>query len=59
MFGWFRRNKAKDLRRRYEAKMKEALDLQRQGDIPAFALATAEADELYQALQAAQSAASS
>ena len=56
MFGWFRKDKKSELRRRYEAKMKEAMDLQRQGDIPAFAIATAEADEMFKELQAQEGA---
>lgn len=54
MFGFWKRDPVKSLRSRYEAKMEEAMRLQRAGDIPAFALAQAEASALYEELQAAE-----
>ena len=56
MFGWFTRDPTKSLRRRYEAKLKEAVQLQRSGDIPAFALASAEAEELLTQLRQSEQA---
>jgi hypothetical protein len=56
MFGWFSRDPTKGLRRRYEAKLEEAVQLQRSGDIPAFAIASAEAEELLQQLRQSEAA---
>ena len=42
----FGRNPARKLRASYEAKLKEARDLQRRGDIQRYAAATAEAEEI-------------
>ena len=52
MFSWFRRDPTQALRRRYEAKMQEAMTLQRHGDIPRFAEVHAEAMALLAELEA-------
>lgn len=54
MFGLWKQDPVKSLRRRYEAKMAEAMQLQRAGDIPAYATAHAEAAALYEELQVAE-----
>lgn len=46
MFNLFKTDPVKKLRKQYEQKMLEARDLQRKGDIKAFALKTAEADAI-------------
>lgn len=46
MFNLFKSDPVKKLRKQYEQKMLEARDLQRKGDIKAFALKTAEADAI-------------
>jgi hypothetical protein len=56
LFGLFKRDPTKRLRQQYEAKMREAMDLQRKGDIPAFAIASGEAEELLKQLEAAEAA---
>lgn len=59
MFGRFKKNPLKKLESDYAAKMTEARDLQRKGDIIEFARASAEADELRKQLEAAESASAS
>ena len=51
MFGWFKKDPVKELTKRYEAKREEAMNLQRGGDIQAFARATKEAEALYDELE--------
>jgi hypothetical protein len=47
MFGLFKKKDQKDiLQKQYESLMKEARDIQRSGDIKAFALKTAEAEKV-------------
>ena len=58
MLSWFRKNSVDKLKRAYAAKLEEARDLQRYGDIVAYSAKTAEAEELLQEidrLEAAQS----
>jgi|GEM_PF-1373839 len=54
--GWWadrqQRKHKQSLQRRYEALLKEARDLQRGGDIPAFAAKTAEANKVLDELDA-------
>ena len=52
----FRRDPTRALRKRYEALMKEARDLQRAGKIPELARKTAEAHEALKELEAAEAA---
>lgn len=47
----FRKNARKELRRAYEAAMREARDVQRRGDIQAYAAKAAEADRIRQQLE--------
>lgn len=52
MFRWLRADPSKELQRRYEARMADAMRLQRAGDIPRFAEVHAEAQELLAQLDA-------
>lgn len=54
MFGWLRPDPVAKLRRAYAEKQEEAMALQRKGDIPAFAVATREAEALWSELEAAE-----
>lgn len=54
MFGWFKRDPVAALQQRYERLMREAMELQRHGDIPAFAVKDAEAREVLAELEAAR-----
>ncbi|MDG1895361.1 MAG: DUF6435 family protein [Fuerstiella sp.] len=56
MFGLFKTNPVKKLENEYAVKLTAARDLQRKGDIPGFARASAEADSLLQEIEAAESA---
>lgn len=51
MFRWFRFDPIKKLRKQYEEKMLEARDLQRQGNIQAFAQKSAEAEAIMQEIE--------
>lgn len=46
MFGWFKSDPEKQLRKQLDAKREEALNFQRNGKIREFAQATKEAEEL-------------
>lgn len=48
MFGLFKKDPIKKLRKEYEQKLEEALNLQRTGDIKGFALKSDEAEVLAQ-----------
>jgi len=54
MFGLFKKNPVKKLEKAYAAKLIEARDLQRKGDIKGFARVSAEADSILQELEAAE-----
>jgi hypothetical protein len=51
MFNFFKTDPVKKLRKQYEQKMLEARDLQRKGDIKAFAHKTAEAEAIMQEME--------
>lgn len=52
MFKLFKRDPRKPLQQAYEAKLKQAMESQRSGDIRRYSELTAEADELYRRLLA-------
>lgn len=52
MFNFFKKDPAKKLHKLYLQKMEEARDLQRSGDIKAFAQKSAEAEEIMQQIEA-------
>ena len=56
MFGLFKSDPTKKLQKQYAAKLTEARDLQRKGDIIGFAEASAEADTLLKQLEASETA---
>ena len=60
MFQWLRTRRSErtldDLRRRYAVLLEEARDLQRNGDIEAFATKTAEAQAVGEQIDAAEAA---
>lgn len=56
MFGWLKPDPVKALRRQYEAKMKQAMELQRSGDIQTFAEVHTEAQAILAKLEAAEQA---
>ena len=51
MFGWLKTNPIKKLEKDYQAKLKEAMESQRNGNIRGYAELTAEAEALYQQLE--------
>lgn len=46
MFSIFKKNPAKKLNKRYEAMLEKAMHAQRNGDIKAYAMITAEAEKI-------------
>ncbi|MEM1202082.1 MAG: DUF6435 family protein [Acidobacteriota bacterium] len=56
MFGLFKKDPVKTLENEYMQKMEEARDLQRAGDIQAYALKVAEAEKLGERLDAMRTA---
>lgn len=56
MFNWLKPDPAKKLEKRHLQLLKEARDLQRRGDIPAFAKKTAEAEAVRAELEALRAA---
>ncbi|MEL7123269.1 MAG: DUF6435 family protein [Bacteroidota bacterium] len=51
MFGLFKKDPIKKLEKEYEKMMEEAMHIQRGGDIKAYALKVAEAEELMKKIQ--------
>lgn len=51
MFGWLKANPVKKLEKDYQAKLKEAMESQRNGNIRGYAELTAEAEAIYQQLE--------
>ena len=51
MFGWFKKDPEKELEKKYEKLMEEAMQIQRSGDIKAFAAKSAEAEAVAQELE--------
>ena len=56
--GFLSRNKTRRLQRAYEAKLKEAMEAQRNGDIQGFAALTQQAQAIYAQVQELESASS-
>lgn len=55
MFSIFKQNPVKKLNKRYEAKLEQAMHAQRNGDIKAYAMITAEAEKIALEIQALES----
>lgn len=51
MFNLFKKDPTRKLRKQYQQKLEEARDLQRKGDIQAYAQKTAEAEALMQEIE--------
>ncbi|TXB61588.1 DUF6435 family protein [Phaeodactylibacter luteus] len=51
MFGWFKKDPEKELEKKYEKLMEEAMQIQRSGDIKSFAAKSAEAEAVAQELE--------
>ncbi|MGY6587023.1 MAG: DUF6435 family protein [Wenzhouxiangella sp.] len=51
MFGFFKSDPAKALRKKYDAKLDQALAAQRNGDIRAYSTLTEEADAIWKELE--------
>ena len=51
MFGWMKRDPEKQLRKQYHAKLEEALQAQRNGNIRQYSFLTAEAEKLREKLE--------
>ena len=54
MFGWFKRDPIADLKKAYEARMTEAMNAQRKGDLQRAAALHAEAAALLDQVEAAE-----
>jgi hypothetical protein len=52
MFGLFKSDPSKKLRKQYDAKLEQAMLAQRKGDIRTYSTLTAEAEEIWKSIQA-------
>jgi len=51
MFGLFKSNPTKKLRKQYDAKLEQAMLAQRKGDIKTYSMLTAEAEAMWQEIE--------
>ena len=51
MFGFFKSNPIKKIRKQYDMKLEQALNAQRKGDIKSYAMLTLEAEELWEKIE--------
>ena len=51
MFGFFKSNPSKKLRKQYDLKLEQAMLAQRKGDIKSYSMLTAEAETLWQQIE--------
>lgn len=51
MFGLFKSDPTKKLRKQYDIKLEQAMLAQRKGDIKTYSMLTAEAEELWQTIE--------
>lgn len=56
MFGLFKSDPVKKLRKQYHAKLEEAMHMQRNGKIREYSMLTAEAEAIREKMEAAQQA---
>ena len=54
MFGLFKSNPSKKLRKAYDQKLEQAMHAQRKGDIRTYSMLTAEAEALWEQIQKAE-----
>lgn len=52
MFGLFKSDPTKKLRKEYDMKLEKAMHAQRKGDIKTYSMLTAEAEELWRQIEA-------
>ena len=52
MFGFLKSNPGKKLRKQYDMKLEQAMLAQRKGDIKSYSMLTAEAESLWQQIEA-------
>ncbi|MDM7862204.1 DUF6435 family protein [Alteromonas sp. ASW11-36] len=52
MFGLFKSDPTKKLRKQYDVKLEQAMLAQRKGDIKTYSMLTAEAEELWKSIEA-------
>jgi len=52
MFGLFKSDPTKKLRKTYDAKLEQAMLAQRKGDIKTYSMLTAESEEIWKQIQA-------
>ncbi|MFT5541805.1 MAG: hypothetical protein ACI97K_001851 [Glaciecola sp.] len=55
MFGLFKSNPTKKLRKTYDMKLEQAMHAQRKGDIKSYSMLTAEAEAIWTQIQALES----
>jgi hypothetical protein len=55
MFSFFKSNPSKKLRKQYDLKLEQAMLAQRKGDIKSYSLLTAEAEKMWEQIQALES----
>jgi hypothetical protein len=51
MFGLFKSNPTKKMRKTYDMKLEQAMHAQRKGDIKTYSMLTAEAEKLWEEIQ--------
>ncbi len=51
MFGLFKSNPTKKLRKQYDTKLEQALNAQRKGDIKSYSMLTLEAEEIWKHIE--------
>lgn len=56
MFGFLQRDPSKKLKKQYDLKLEQAMLAQRKGDIKAYSMLTAEAEELWSEIKALEAA---
>ena len=56
MFGLFKADPTKKLRKQYDAKLEQAMYAQRKGDIKTYSMLTAEAESLWAEIERVQNA---
>ena len=54
MFGWLKKNPKEKLEQQYAELLKQAMELQRKGDIVGFSAKSAEADSVLKEIRAAE-----
>ncbi len=51
MFGFFKSNPSKKLRKQYDMKLEQAMLAQRKGDIKSYSMLTAEAEKIWEEVE--------